>query len=239
MALETEDRESDSPYIARVWRGRSCGVERMTSVATANWELVFWTEQGVVRAAVRGPETAASAAAVPDGSESFGITFSHGTRMPHLPVPRLVNTQLESPHATPRSFVLRGEEWPLPGFSTAEQFAARLVRAGVLVRDPLVAEALGGAPPSAGTRSVQRRVAASTGLAQGAIQRIERARQAAVLLAEGAAPLDVTHRLGYYDQPHLARSLTRYIGRTATQLRREDAGEPLSLLYKTDACGRS
>jgi hypothetical protein len=34
MALESEDRPSDSPYVARVWRGRSSGVERMTSVAT-------------------------------------------------------------------------------------------------------------------------------------------------------------------------------------------------------------
>jgi hypothetical protein len=43
----------------------------------------------------------------------------------------------------------------------------------------------------------------------------------------------VIHRLGYFDQPHLARSLTRYIGRTATQLRARDPSEPLSLLYKT------
>jgi hypothetical protein len=45
----------------------------------------------------------------------------------------------------------------------------------------------------------------------------------------GARP----YQLGYFDQPHLARSLTRYIGRTATQLRAEDPPEPLSLLYKT------
>lgn len=44
---------------------------------------------------------------------------------------------------------------------------------------------------------------------------------------------DVVYRLGYFDQPYLARSLTRYIGRTATQLRDRDPSEPLSLLYKT------
>jgi hypothetical protein len=42
--------------------------------------------------------------------------------------------------------------------------------------------------------------------------------------------LDVVHRLGYFDQPHLARSLTRYVGRTATQLSAPDPSEPLSLL---------
>jgi methylphosphotriester-DNA--protein-cysteine methyltransferase len=98
---------------------------------------------------------------------------------------------------------------------------------------PLVSDVVEGGPPQVGARSVQRRVAAATGLTQGLIRQIERARQAAILLGEGVATLDVVHRLGYYDQPHLARSLTRFIGRTATRLRRQDAPEPVSLLYRT------
>lgn len=236
MALETDHRPSDSPYVARVWRSRSSGVEQMTSVATSTWELVFWEQQGQVYAAVGGPETGASSALVPDEAESFGITFSHGTSMPHLPVPRLVDEHLECPHVTAKAFVLRGEEWELPTFDNAEVFVDRLVREGVLERDPLVPDAIAGdLLPMVGARSVQRRVAAATGLTQGAIRQIERAREAAILLGEGAAPLDVVHRLGYYDQPHLSRSLTRFIGRTATQLRRQHGPEPLSLLYKTEA----
>ncbi|MFD0777115.1 hypothetical protein ACFQZ2_24540, partial [Streptomonospora algeriensis] len=142
--LESEDRPSDSPHIARVWRGRSSGVHRMTSVAVSTWEIVVWTERGRVHAAARGPETASAAAEVPDGSESLGISFAHGTSMPHLPMRRLVDAQLDSPHATARSFVLGGEEWPVPGFDSAEQFVARLVKAGLIVRDPLVAEVLAG-----------------------------------------------------------------------------------------------
>lgn len=233
MALETEHRASDSPYVARVWRSHSSGVERMTSIATSNWELVVWEHLGSVHVAVRGPETAASAADVPDDSSSFGITFAHGASMPHLAMPRLVDAGIESPHVSRTSFVLRGEEWELPTFDDAEAFVGRLVREGLLVRDPLVDEVVEGGMPRVGARSVQRRVAAATGLTQGAIRQIERARQAAVLLEEGAAPLDVVNRLDYYDQPHLSRSLTRFIGRTATQLRRADAPEPLSLLYKT------
>lgn len=234
MALEIGHRPSDSPYIARVWRGRSSGVERMTSIATSHWELVVWTHRGVVQAAARGPETGASVAEVPDDSEAFGISFSLGTSMPHLPVARLVDQELTCPHVTSREFVLRGDRWPLPSFDTAEEFVSRLVRHGVLVRDPIVEEAVAGGAPGIGPRSVQRRIAATTGLTQTSIRQIERARQAAVLLSEGVAPLDVVHRLGYYDQSHLARSLIRYVGRTATQLRRGDADEPLSLLYKTD-----
>ncbi|GLY82789.1 hypothetical protein [Actinoallomurus iriomotensis] len=234
MPLENEDRPSDSPYVHRVWRSRAYGVARMTSIATSNWELVFWTHEGRTHAAVRGPETTASSVDVPDGSESFGITFAHGTSMPHLPPARLVDSAWESPHATATRFALGGEEWFIPGFESAEQFVGRLVREGVVIRDPLVEEVMVGRSPAVGTRSVQRRVAAATGLTQGGIRQIERARQAAILLGEGVASLEVVNRLGYYDQPHLARSLTRFIGRTATELcRRDEAGQPLSLLYKT------
>ncbi|MFF5262019.1 helix-turn-helix domain-containing protein [Actinomadura viridis] len=111
----------------------------------------------------------------------------------------------------------------------------KLVRAGVLVRDPLVGEVVWGGAARVGARTVQRRVAAATGLTQGAIRQIERAREAAVLLGAGVPALDVVHRLGYYDQPHLARSLQRFIGRTASQLRRPDpTADPLSLLYKPE-----
>jgi AraC-like DNA-binding protein len=213
----------------------------MTSIATSTWELVFWEHRGRTHAAVRGPETIASSAVVPDLSRSFGITFAHGTSMPHLPPARLVDSALESPHATATAFVLGGDEWLMPGYDSAEQFVARLVRAGMLVRDPLVDDIVAGDDAAGvGARSVQRRVAAATGLTQGAIRQIERARRAAILLGEGVEPRDVVNRLDYYDQPHLARSLQRFIGRTATELRRPDAaGQPLSLLYKTQAADGS
>lgn len=236
MPIESVHRESDSPYVSRVWQGRVAGAARMTSVATATWELVFWTDGGVRHAAVRGPETAASTAEVIGDSESFGITFAYGASMPRLPVRGLVNAQRESPHTSDRAFVLAGQEWEIPGVDDAEMLVDRLVRAGALVRDPMVDEVVWGGIARVGTRSVQRRVAAATGLTQSAIRQIERARAAAVLLGQGAAALDVANRCGYYDQPHLARSLQRFIGRTATQLQHGDAAaDPLSLLYKPDA----
>ncbi|WUH97599.1 hypothetical protein OHR68_29320 [Spirillospora sp. NBC_00431] len=235
MPIESDHRGSDSPYIARVWRGRTSGQETLTSVATSNWELVFWEFEGTPHAALRGPETTASTARIDGDSEAFGITFAHGTSMPHLPIGRLVDAELESPYADERRFVLRSEEWEIPGFESAEDFVDRLVRAGVLTRDPLVDEVVWGGIAKVGARSVQRRVVSATGLTQGGIRQIDRARHAAVLLAEGVPPLDVVHRLGYFDQPHLARSLRRFIGRTATRLRRPDDGDgPLSLLYKIE-----
>lgn len=211
----------------------------MTSVAASNWEIVFWEDQGVMHVAMRGPETTASTIEITGDSESFGITFVHGAAMPHLPTGRLVDGDISSPHVTARTFVLGGEEWEIPDFDNAEQFVDKLVRAGTLTRDQLVDEVVWGGAARVGTRSVQRRVATATGLTRGAIRQIERARQAAVLLGEGVTTVDVTYRLGYYDQPHLARSLRRFIGRTATELQQGEAEQPLSLLYKTEEFGGS
>ncbi|WP_336208572.1 helix-turn-helix transcriptional regulator [Nonomuraea sp. LPB2021202275-12-8] len=233
MALKVESRSSDSPYIERVWRSRSDEVSRMTSVATAHWDLVFWEHRGQVNVAVQGPESRASPAPVPQDATFFGIIFSLGMSMPHIPISRLVDGSAEIPDATRRSFWLKGSAWHLPDYDNAEAFVRRMVREDVLVRDPIVDAVLRGASPDVSERTVQRRFVAATGLTRGAVRQIGRARRAAVLIQEGVPPHDVIHRLGYFDQSHLARSLTRYIGRTAMQLIDGDPSQPLSLLYKT------
>ena len=233
MGLEIESRPSESPYIERVWRSRSSEVSQMTSIAAAHWDLVFWQHRGQVRVAVQGPESKASPAPVPEDATFLGIIFSLGTSLSHLPVSRLVDGSAELPGATRRSFWLDGSAWRLPDYDNAEGFVRRLVRQDVLVRDPVVVAALGGAPADVSERTVQRRFLAATGLPRGAIRQIGRARQAAVLIREDLPVDQVVHQLGYFDQPHLARSLTRYIGRTVTQLRAGNPSEPLSLLYKT------
>jgi AraC-like DNA-binding protein len=73
-------------------------------------------------------------------------------------------------------------------------------------------------------RTLERRFRAATGLTHGAVRQIERARIAALLLTSGEAPGDVVDKLGYYDEPHLARALRRYVGRTAGQLRAGEGG---------------
>jgi hypothetical protein len=233
VGLEIESRPSESPYIERVWRSRSSGVNRMTSIAAAHWDLVFWQHRGQVRVAVQGPESKASPAPVPEDATFFGIVFSLGTSLSQLPVSRLVDGSAELPGATRRSFWLDGSTWHLPDYGNAEDFARRLVHEDVVVCDPVVAAALRGAPADVSERTVQRRFVAATGLTRGAIRQIGRARQAAVLIREGLPVDQVVYQLGYFDQPHLARSLARYIGRTVTQLRDRDPSEPLSLLYKT------
>ncbi|WP_132214843.1 hypothetical protein [Kribbella steppae] len=65
MAIEFDDRPSESPYIERVWRSRSDAIDRMTSIATAHWTLVAWRAGRTWRVAVQGPESGATTARVP------------------------------------------------------------------------------------------------------------------------------------------------------------------------------
>ena len=90
----------------------------------------------------------------------------------------------------------------------------------MLVRDPLVDTVL--ARPTAGvvTPDGAAPLLAGTGLSQGRIRQIERARQAASLLQRGDPISDAVHEVGYFDQPHLTRSLKKWIGHTPAQILR-------------------
>jgi methylphosphotriester-DNA--protein-cysteine methyltransferase len=80
-------------------------------------------------------------------------------------------------------------------------------------------------------RSAQRHFRRATGITYAAFRQIERARYATQLLREGLAIADVVHRAGYFDQPHLTRSLKYLIGQTPTEIARRTG--QLSFLYKT------
>jgi hypothetical protein len=191
----------------------------MTSVAGVRWGLVFWEQAGRSHAAVTGPGTRTSTAPVPDGATFTGIEFAVGTSLRIVGTPALVDGGIELPDTTSRTFRLDGTRWGTPGPDDAEFLVGALVRAGIVVRDPLVAEVLRGHLPDVSGRTVERRFRAATGLTRGAVRQIERARAAAELLAAGEPTADVVTKLEYFDEPHLARALRSFVGRTAGQLR--------------------
>jgi len=228
VGLRFETRESGSAWVDSVWTCTSDRVTEMTSVATPRWGLVFWQRDGLAYASITGPETKAGPAPVPEGASFVGIDFAVGTSLRALPVAALVDGGAELPGATHRTFRLDGARWETPGPDDAEALVARLVRSGALVRDPLVTEVLRGGRPDVTDRTVERRFRASTGLTRGAVRQIDRARRASALLAAGLPVADVIGDLDYFDEPHLARVLRRYVGRTARQLR-SGAGGAIAL----------
>jgi hypothetical protein len=213
-----ERRSSRTPMIEQTWQTRSEPEESFISVAVSHWVMVVTRQRGTARLTVRGPETKATTVAIPQGAEFFGIEFSLGSFMPGLPPGKLVDSSLALPSATKTSFWLDGSEWELPGPDNADVFAGRLVRAGLLVHDPVVPSALQGDVEGLSTRSVERRVSRATGLTRGAIGQIRRAERAAEMLRRGVSPPDVAGKAGYADQPHLTRSLKRFLGQTPSQI---------------------
>ena len=83
-------------------------------------------------------------------------------------------------------------------------------------------------------RTVQRRFLQATGLTQNDFHQIERARHATTLLKQGLPIVETVYEAGYFDQPHLTRSLKHFIGLTPAQVADQNRSVPLSFLYKTE-----
>jgi hypothetical protein len=213
-----EQRPSDSPFVEKVWRTRGEPAESFTSVAVARSELVVTTQFGRASVTVRGPETKATTALIPADAEFFGIQLRLGAFLPSLPARQLVDASITLPPATGQRFWMDGSVWQLPDYDDADVFVARLVRQGLLLRDPVVADALDGRPVDLSLRSVQRRVLRATGLTPTAIRQIERAQHAVALLERGRPISDTVRRAGYADQAHMTRALKRFVGQTPGQI---------------------
>jgi AraC-like DNA-binding protein len=218
MKFVFENRDSDSPLVETIWRTQSVGSGSFISPATSNMEMVITRQQDAMCFTVRGPETIASPAPIPENAEFVGILFKLGTFMPVLPASQLVDGGIDLPEAAGHRFWLHGATWQFPGFDNADTFVDQLMRQGLLAHEPVVEATLQGQPTGLSARSVQRRFRRITGLTHGTIHQIERARRAMVLLQQGVSILDTVEQAGYYDQPHLTRSLRRLIGQTPAQL---------------------
>ncbi len=218
MGAIFEGRPSDSPYIEVVWRG--CVEQDYAPVCPADvrWNLLFVKQEGRVQVSVEGATTQFVPKIQTEGSEFLVIKFKLGVFMPHLPAGRLVNGDAILPLAASRSFWLHGAAWQLPDYENVESFVARMVREGMLVREPVVNAALQEESPPLSSRTVRRRFLLSTGLTPKTIEQIERAQRAAALLEQGIPILDTVYEAGYADQPHLTRSLRRFIGQTPAQI---------------------
>jgi hypothetical protein len=233
MIFVVDQRPSDSPFVERIWRASSEHGGPFLSIAMSHWELVVTRRDGRTTVTVRGPETKATSLQCPAGGEWLGIRFRLGTIMPDLPAPALVDAAANLPEIGRDAFWLQGSAWEVPHFDNAEAFVNRLVCDGLLVRAPIVDAVLRGDLNERSLRTAQRHFMRTTGLTHGAVRRVERARYATTLLQQGLPILDTVHEAGYFDQPHLTRSLKHLIGQTPAQIMDRSKAEQLSLLYKT------
>jgi AraC-like DNA-binding protein len=220
MTFLFKDRASDSPFVETIWRAQSEHAGSFFSIAASHWEMVVTKYRGKTSFTVRGPETKATPLHYQwIGAEWLGIRFKLGTFIPYLPPGKLLDRRdANLPEASGRSFWLQGSAWEFPTFENADTFVERLVRAGLLVRDPVVDAVLQGQRPELSVRAVQYRFLQTTGLTHRTVQQIERARYAMTLLQQGASIPDTVYQAGYFDQPHLTRALKRFSGQTPAQI---------------------
>jgi hypothetical protein len=234
--LVFEDRPSDSPFIERIWTSRSERAGEFLSVAQGHFEMVVTRYRGEAFLTMRGPETRVSLANCPADAEWVALRFKLGTFFPKLLPGRLKDRQdVTLAAAGTRSFWLDGSAWEYPTYDNLDTFASRLVRKGLIGRDTAIEAVLRGDTPRLSVRATQRHFARATGITFAAFRSIERARYATNLLRQGMPTLDVVHAAGYFDQPHLTRSLKRLIGQTPSAIAART--RQLSFLYKTTPDG--
>ena len=220
MGFLHEERFSDSPFVESIMQGRSVGEGSTIRPAESHWHMVFVRFNGSLQPILVGPLTTAGVVNYTEGAEILWIKFKLGVFMPHLPVREFLDLETSLPGAGSRSFWLKGSAWQFPDFENADTFVDRLARQEVLARDPLVEAVLQDQPQAVPPRTLRHRFLRATGLPQGHIRQIERAQRAAALLQQGVPILDAVFELGYYDQPHLTRSLKQWAGHTPAQIAR-------------------
>ena len=221
MHFTSEIRSSDSSFVHEIWRTQSEGTGSFISPAAIHWDMLVMRYRGRTTFTVQGPETKATRASLPADAEWLGITFKLGTFIPDLlPIRLLDRHEVSLPEATSKSFWLDSSTWEFPTYENADTFVNRLVRAGLLVRDPLVNEVMQDHPLDLSPRALQYRFRRATGMTHKTVQQIQRVWQAVTLLEQGCPILDTAHQLGYFDQSHLTNSLRRYVGQTPAQISR-------------------
>jgi AraC-like DNA-binding protein len=225
MTFVFDYKTSALNMVEAIWHTQHEGGGSFLSTAGTNMEMVVTKQVGKTVITVRGPETQARPADIPKDAEFFGMIFKLGTFVQPLPTSTLVNGGLNLPDASSKSFWLNGSAWEFPTFDNADIFIERMVREGLLVREPIVEAALQGELKDLSLRSVQRRFLQATGLTQKAVQQIERAKKAFALLQQGKSILDTTYEVGYFDQSHLTNSLKHFMGQTPAQIVKETQSE--------------
>ncbi|MCI0580867.1 MAG: helix-turn-helix domain-containing protein [Chloroflexi bacterium] len=218
MSIIYEERLSDSPYVETIIHGWTASDGSPIRPAECHWHMVFVRYNGRVRPLIVGPLTTAGVAHYSEGAEILWIKFKLGTFMPHLRPREFLDVETILPRAGSQSFWLNGSAWQFPDYDNVETFVEWLARHEVLVRDPVVNAALQDQLPEMSLRTVRHRFLRATGLTQSHIRQFERAQRAEALLKQGVSILDTVHELGYFDQPHLTRSLKNFIGHTPAQI---------------------
>jgi len=218
MMLRIEERRSDAPYVELVTGGQMLQSSQVIRPAETHPHMVFARYQDNIMPYIVGPLTASGNVTFTAGAEVLWVRLKAGTFFSHLPMKQLRDTEQQLPGARSNTFWLKSDTWEIPTFENVDCFIQRLIKEEILVHDPLVNQVLAGHTPDLSPRTIRHRFLQSAGLSQKQFQQMQRAQQAQIMLQNGMSILDTVFETGYYDQPHLTRSLKQYIGHTPAEI---------------------
>ena len=220
MGLRHDIVSGPTGRLEGIWTAACDSPTDFSSLAKVNPMIAFARIAGTTTVHLRGPETKATMMSCPPDTEFFGAELRLGAYMRPFPPAQLANLQDEVLPTLPDGrILLDNQAWEMPTPQNVDVFIDHLERAGLLAFDPLVEELRSGdAVGNLSERTAQSRFVRAVGLSRRDLRVIERARHAARLLRAGLSIADVVREAGYYDQPHLTRSLRKLIGHTPAAL---------------------
>ena len=209
------------PLVQRVWSASCDATTGFTSAAKASSMIVFARSDAGLTVHLRGPETMGTPLTCREGWEFFGVDLRLGAYLPLYPPSGLTDlNDALLPTLPGDRILLDNRDWEMPTEQNVDVFLDRLVRAGLLIFDPLVDEIRHGERPRGmSERIAQIRFRRAVGISHRKLVSIEQAQHAAQLLTAGRSIADVVTASGYYDQPQLARAMRWATGHTPGELR--------------------
>lgn len=218
MTQKHTQRASAHPWIDTVWQTVCLGDGIYQATPDGSWDLILSVSpEGEPLVFLSGQATEPVEVPYLAGEHSVVISFAAHV---YLATENEVRTGAAVRFLPVRGdrFELDGADLPLPTFENAEELIDRMVTAGLLKSDDLVAKAFSANPRAASRRSVQQHFKRTTGITQKNFQMIRRAQEAVRRLKRGEPPAAVAADLGYSDQPHMIKSIKTIMGRLPSDL---------------------
>jgi hypothetical protein len=218
MTFNVDMRGSDSPLVECVVRGQSDDTFSLMCPADGRWNISISKLNGKTEILVEGPMTRAAPRTHVEGADWLVIKLKLGVYLSCIPARDYLDSGTPLSAASNQSFWLNSATWQIPDYENADTFADWLMRDEIVQFNPVVRAALEDKPQDISRRTIRHHFSRTVGMTESHIRQIERARDAQTLLQQDVPILDVVDRLAYADQPHLTRSLKRFMGYTPTQL---------------------
>lgn len=210
MSQIHERRQSDNPYIDTVWKSVATSDGTYLVTPDGSWDIIAAEEpDGTKIVFLAGQVTKPTRLPYKAGNKSVVISLSAGAYLPYLSGAVPADSFIMLPVASNTHFKLAEHTFAIPTYNTVEELVDEMISSGVLKNDSIVAGILHRTPKAASKRSVQRHFKTTTGISHKKLEDIQRAQQAVRLLKKGTDPTTTASDTGYYDQPHLTKSLKR------------------------------